>query len=511
MKKLSRWFRAKSLYSQLMGRLFIVIFFLLIIVESVQYVATKQYIYSSKEDLLESRLHNVEIDLLRNTDSADALVKNAPEFIRRMIDLHVSVSIVDQEGAVFAAVDENQLSEYQSHLLKGDQELLLLQNEIVPYLKQEEYQELLESTESHGVITVQNKEGNPFLILTTKVGSMDSPVGLIQLSTSISDIQDTLSSQIKVFGCTAIGILFIGFFLLRKVMTSTLKPIRSMTKSIGEVSSQDLAVRIKQDYGQEEIDQLAGAYNEMLMRMRDAFQHEIAMKEKMRQFVSDASHELRTPLTSIHGFAEVLFMGAAKDEKQLNRALLSIMNESDRLTQLVNNLLTLNRLDQNPSSERNDLDLKEMLEELKPQLELMAGKRQMKVLLSKEPLFIYANKNQIKQVVINLVQNAVQFTDEKTGVIQIEVKKNEEERTLVMSISDNGLGMSRDSMEHIFDRFYRGQEHRSRSAGGYGLGLAIVKAIVEQQGAKITVSSKPDEGTTLQIIWEIDHKNAHKI
>lgn len=503
MKKHSRCFRAKSLYTQLMGRLFIVIFFLLIVVESVQYVSTKKYLYNSKEELLESRLHNVEIDLLRNTDSEDALVKNAPEFISRMIDLNVDVSIIDKEGSVIAAVDENKLKEYQNHLLKVDQELLLLQNETVPYLEKADYQELLKGSGTHGVITVQNNEGDEFLILTTKVGSIEEPIGLIQLSTSISDIQDTLLLQIEIFGLTTIGIFIIGFLLLSKVITLTLMPIRSMTKSIGDVSLQDLDILIKQDYGQEEIDQLASAYNEMLLRMEDAFHHEIAMKEKMRQFVSDASHELRTPLTSIHGFAEVLFMGAAKDEKQLNMALQSIMNESDRLTQLVNNLLTLNRLDQNSSSERIYLDLKDTLVELMPQLELMGGKRQIKLVLSQEALFLYGNKNQLKQVIINLVQNAVQFTDEETGVIQIQAERNEKDGTLVVLISDNGVGMSPDIMEHIFDRFYRGQEHRSRIAGGYGLGLAIVKAIIEQHGALITVNSKLGKGTTFQMIWEV--------
>jgi two-component system OmpR family sensor kinase len=224
------------------------------------------------------------------------------------------------------------------------------------------------------------------------------------------------------------------------------------------------------------------------------------MREKMRSFVSDASHELRSPLTAIHGFAEVLSMGAAKDEEQLQSSLTMITSETERLTKLVNDLLLLTQLDHKIETPMQPQDLGQIIQELEPQLRLLGGERQLRLSLA-ENLIVPLNRDQIKQVIINLVQNAFQHTSDRDGLITISLESVlvSDEHCALIKVTDNGSGISSENLDSIYDRFYRETSHRSRKQGGYGLGLSIVKSIVEAHGGKITVTSTVGSGTTFSI------------
>jgi two-component system, OmpR family, sensor kinase len=239
----------------------------------------------------------------------------------------------------------------------------------------------------------------------------------------------------------------------------------------------------------------------MLKRIEISFQNENEIKEKMKKFIADASHELKTPITSIHGFAEVLNMGAAKDENQLKASLDTIMSESDRLTRLLNNLLLITRLDQGRGVEMKPESLKQIIMEVYPQLQIMAGLKKLELNLQ-EDLIINANKDEIKQIIINLVQNAVKYTP-KHGEIKISLKiviKNREKYAEFI-IEDNGMGIPQEKMDAVFDRFYRVEEHRARNKGGYGLGLSIVKEIVSRHGGEILVKSAVGKGAAFLIYF----------
>ncbi|MFA6942067.1 MAG: ATP-binding protein, partial [Clostridiaceae bacterium] len=219
---------------------------------------------------------------------------------------------------------------------------------------------------------------------------------------------------------------------------------------------------------------------------------------------SDASHELKTPITSIHGFAEVLELGAAKDEKQLQTSLTAIMNESDRLTRLVNSLLLLSRFDQNYQLEMKAENLSEILKEIQPQLTVMVQKRKLELDIEND-IFIKANKDQINQVIFNLVQNAARYSPEESGIIKISLNSilKENIRYAKLTVADNGIGIPEENISSIFNRFYRVNSHRARSQGGYGLGLSIVKSIVEAHRGEISVISKLGKGTNFTIQFKI--------
>jgi two-component system, OmpR family, sensor kinase len=501
MKKINLFIRVKSLKGQLIMRIFLVLFCLLILIEIAQYVVIQHYLMSSKKELLESRLHNIEIERFMETSNQELLVEQATEYIHKMIDLNVSVTVINHTGEVIASVDQDQLEEYERHLLKRDQNQLD-RNIKIPYLIQNEYLAEINADNIISFKKVMNTTNEPFMILITKVGPLDKPVGLIQLSTSLKPVSETMRRLLQIFGLISMTSLIAGLFILSQVIVVTLRPLDEMKHTIDTLTIQDLEQRLNENQGQVEIDQLAKAYNNMLIRIDQSFSHEIQLKEKMRQFISDASHELRTPLTSIHGFAEILLMGAAKDEIQMELALNTILNESDRLTNLVNDLLTLNKIDQSSSVQMQQENLNDILMAIKPQIDLMAQERKIIFDYSQQEAVIVCNKNQIIQVIINLVNNAIKFTDHHEGVIQIQTSSDVETKNVTLKIIDNGIGMSPEVQSKIFDRFYREQTHRSRDTGGYGLGLAIAKAIVNSHKGEIFVESQIGKGSIFTLEFE---------
>lgn len=212
-------------------------------------------------------------------------------------------------------------------------------------------------------------------------------------------------------------------------------------------------------------------------------------------------------VTSIRGFAEVLEMGAYANPNQLNQGLSSILSESERMEKLVSNLLTLNHLDQNRLNAEDvysgfeTINLSALIEEMAPQLKILALNRKIEFKIDPR-IEIKGQRNGLKQVVLNLFQNAVQHTSPVEGVISIVLERLEDKVSL--SISDNGKGMSPDLIPKIFDRFYRGEGHRSREEGGYGLGLAIVKSLVELHRGEVKVESNMGDGSTFTVIFSID-------
>jgi two-component system OmpR family sensor kinase len=234
----------------------------------------------------------------------------------------------------------------------------------------------------------------------------------------------------------------------------------------------------------------------MLDRLETSFTTERETKEQMRRFIADASHELRTPLTSIHGFLEVLLRGAANQPDQLHKGLKSMYFESERITKLVNDLLHLSKLDRAPQMELAEGSLDTVIREMEPQLRILAANR--KLSFNIEPYMkCRFDADKIKQVILNLFQNAVQHTDPESGHIQISLF--EKNKGVLLSVQDNGPGIGHAHLPHIFDRFYRIDSSRTRKYGGSGLGLSIAKSIVDAHGGTIGVLSQPGEGSIFQM------------
>lgn len=229
--------------------------------------------------------------------------------------------------------------------------------------------------------------------------------------------------------------------------------------------------------------------------------HDISELKKLegtrKDFVANVSHELRTPITSIKGFSETLLDGDMHDTETVKQFLQIIYNESDRIQHLIEDLLALSKLEgDNYRLVLHKLNASELVESLVPALQYKAEQKQITFTMNVEDIEIKADEDRISQVIINLVDNAINYTPEK-GSVSLDVYK--EDAKVKIEVSDTGIGIPEKELPRIFERFYRIDKARSRESGGTGLGLAIVKHIVEVHDGEILIDSKVDEGTTITV------------
>lgn len=224
--------------------------------------------------------------------------------------------------------------------------------------------------------------------------------------------------------------------------------------------------------------------------------------EQMRtDFVSNVSHELKTPLTSIKGFVETLKNGALNSPETAMRFLDIIDIESDRLYRLINDILTLSDIEQMKSDRDQSLvDLKGVANEVYEMMKLSAEEKKLQLIVDVDSdAKIYANRDRIKQMLINLVDNALKYTE----VGKIEVSGKVTSKGIHIKVSDTGIGFDEVHKDRLFERFYRVDKGRSRNKGGTGLGLSIVKHIALLYDGQIYVESTPNKGTTFDILFKV--------
>lgn len=240
------------------------------------------------------------------------------------------------------------------------------------------------------------------------------------------------------------------------------------------------------------------------------------LDESRREFVANVSHELRTPLTSIKGATETVMMDPEMDSETRDYFLDMVLSESDRMTRIVSDLLVLSRLDNKRTKwniETFDFknSVRRLCDVMKPDLE--AHRHTVNFESDEVIPEITADRQRIEQVVINIMSNAIKYTPDG-GRIDLRLIATPQS-TLVLHVSDNGIGIPEDDIEHLFERFYRVEKSRTQDAGGTGLGLAIAKELAMAHGGNITVSSKLGEGTTVRLELPVECKlkteeNTHK-
>ncbi|MDR3709025.1 MAG: ATP-binding protein [Capsulimonadaceae bacterium] len=212
-----------------------------------------------------------------------------------------------------------------------------------------------------------------------------------------------------------------------------------------------------------------------------------------RDFVANVSHELRTPLSSVKAMAETLIDGALHDPDVAQHFLETIIRESDRLVRLSADLLDLSRVESRPVTKTPN-DLGELAIEVSGRLAAQA--REAGIALTVDvnpPLVATCDSDEIAQVLVNLLDNAIKYTTRGGSVT---VRAEEDNGEIILAISDTGIGILRQDLPRLFERFYRADKARSRASGGTGLGLAIVKHIVERHGGRVWVESEYNKGST---------------
>jgi two-component system, OmpR family, sensor kinase len=313
----------------------------------------------------------------------------------------------------------------------------------------------------------------------------------------LREVDQTLSRLLLVEGLVIAGVLLAlgvsAFFVVRL----GLRPLDRFEVTAGEIAAGDLSRRVSPATPRTEIGRLGLALNAMLERLERAFADRTASEERLRQFLSDASHELRTPLASIRGYAELFRMGAASDAAGTELAMRRIEDESTRMGVLVEDLLTLARLDEAPTLRHQAVDLAALACDAVQDARVTAPDRTIE-LSAPRPAEVSGDPHQLRQVLANLLRNALVHTPAGTS---IEVAVEPHAGGVGLSVRDHGPGIPPESRERLFERFWRADAERGRERGraGAGLGLAIVSAIVAAHHGRIGVRDAPGGGAVFQV------------
>jgi two-component system OmpR family sensor kinase len=303
------------------------------------------------------------------------------------------------------------------------------------------------------------------------------------------------------FGFLLLGLSGLSIWL---TIAQALRPLREVERTAKLVASGDLSQRLIERPGKTEIARLNRSLNTMLDSLEDSVSSRNKTLGQMRRFVADASHELRTPLVSVRGYAELYRKGALKKKSEVQEAMQRIESEAIRMSSLVESLLTLARLDENQQLDAKKVDMIELVQSVIKNSSATDKKLSFTVLtlsgakLAKdEKIFAEINESQIRQVLVNLIENAKRFSSNKASIEVGIGQKTEDE--VIIEVIDHGEGIPKQLRDKIFERFYRADNSRNRETGGTGLGLAIVKEIVLLHKGRIEVRETPQGGATFRV------------
>jgi heavy metal sensor kinase len=288
-----------------------------------------------------------------------------------------------------------------------------------------------------------------------------------------------------------------GYLLMRRA----LRPVDEITQSAERITSRNLSERLPAPKTGDEIERLSVGLNRMISRLDESFQH-------IHRFSADASHELRTPLTILRGELEAAVQ-QSQITPELRETLGSVLEETERLSRIVESLMAIARLDAGEAKvERAHFDLAELASGTTEQMRLLAEDKNIALSCeAKREVSVEGDRSRLKQVVVNLVDNAIKYTPAGG---RVGVKVYAANGCGALEVNDTGMGIPPEAAPHIFERFYRVDKARSRQMGGAGLGLSIVKAIVTAHGGQVRVESVEGRGSRFLVELPIADKTSDK-
>ena len=318
---------------------------------------------------------------------------------------------------------------------------------------------------------------------------------LVLVAMPLKEVEQTLGRLIGIAGLSTLLVLAAVGALARFLVRRGLRPLEDIGRTAGAIAAGDLSRRVEPADTQTEVGQLGIALNSMLGQIEVAFSAQQASEQRLRRFVADASHELRTPLTSIRGYAELFRRGAAERPEDLEKAMRRIEQEARRMGVLVDDLLLLARIDQGRPLERAPVDLARVAADAVDDFQAVDPERSI-TLDSPPRVLVMGDDLRLRQVLGNLLMNARQHTPPGTPV---RVKVSIGTGVAALEVADDGPGLTPEQATHVFERFYRADESRTRGHGGTGLGLAIVAAIAEAHGGRVALDSAPGRGARFRV------------
>ncbi|HEX6712539.1 MAG TPA: HAMP domain-containing sensor histidine kinase [Thermoleophilaceae bacterium] len=319
--------------------------------------------------------------------------------------------------------------------------------------------------------------------------------GITVVAIPLRDVDQTLGRLLRVEALVIAGVLLALGLLAFALVRLGLRPLDRMATVAGEIAAGRLSRRVEPATPKTEVGRLGLSLNAMLERLERAFKERQASEDRLRRFLADASHELRTPLSSIRGYAELFHMGAAEDPQALESSMRRIEEESRRMGVLVDDMLTLARLDELREPAREPVDLAQIAGDAAADARATAPDRQITIGTNGAAL-VQGDAQQLRQVAANLLRNALVHTPPATPV-EVSVDCDDEHAMLV--VRDHGRGLPGGDPAQLFQRFWRAEGGRARGRGGAGLGLAIVNEIVTAHGGSVDAENADDGGARFTV------------
>jgi two-component system OmpR family sensor kinase len=362
-------------------------------------------------------------------------------------------------------------------------------------------------------------------VLASPVTLTDGSTGTVLIAQSLADVQSTVKRLVLLLvivgAATLVVLAGVGYVIVR----ASLRPLREVERTAAQIAAGDLTHRVPQAHPRTEVGHLSQALNTMLAEIETAFAERGASEqaarsseermrrseaaarrseERMRRFVADASHELRSPLTTIRGFAELYRQGAVTDDADVARLMRRIEDEGKRMGVLVEDLLLLARLDQERPLTQAPVDLLALAGDAVQDIRTVAPDRpvRLKVGTTDPPPVVIGDEGRLRQVLANLLTNAVKHTPAGTPVtvtVTTGIGADSGQPSVTLTVSDEGPGLSAEAAARVFERFYRADPSRNRVGGGTGLGLAIVAGLVAGHGGTVGVDTAAGAGACFRV------------
>lgn len=354
---------------------------------------------------------------------------------------------------------------------------------------------------------VAKKKGKPFTIIKDRAHFrvlarlLPSGAGSAVAALSLEDVERTLGRLQILFLFIGLLVLLLVGVVSRVAIRLSMKPLTAVEGTAEAIANGDLSARLPDAKPNSEVGRLTASLNRMLGRIEESFAVQRSSEEKLRRFVADASHELRTPLTAIRGFAELHRQGAITGEEKTRELVGRIENESKRMSALVEDLLTLARLDQARPLAHEAVDLQKVTDDVVEAVK--AGNPQANISLQapNDEMFIIGDSVKIHQAVLNLAVNAAIHTPAGTP---ISISLLQRDESVQIKVSDLGPGLTPEQQTRVFERFYRVDQSRTRTgAEGSGLGLSIVQAIMDAHDGSVDIESELGRGTTFTLTFPL--------
>jgi two-component system OmpR family sensor kinase len=344
------------------------------------------------------------------------------------------------------------------------------------------------------------------LRIVQEASMVAQPATLI-IGVDLAENQQTRGTFASIFLAFGLVAVILSAGLTQILVSTAFRPLREVEMTAARFAGGDFSQRLAGSTPNTEVGRLTRSLNSMLSRIDRAFADRADTIENMRRFVGDASHELRTPLASVRGYAELYRMGALPKKADVAQAMQRIEKEAERMTSLVTDLLELARLDEAKPLELGPVNLGALAHDAALDARASSPEREITVWVKGAqisephevtPVMVTAEENKIRQVLANLMQNALRFSED-TANIEIVVTEDPTTKQGIIRVVDHGEGIPPQIRDKIFQRLWRADTSRARETGGSGLGLAIVETIVRRHKGTIAVDNTEGGGATFSL------------